>query len=180
MKYFAPAIIVAWMCLVRHQVMAQNAPGVFIPVTDKMLQSPDPGDGVMWRRTLDSWGYSTLKQITRQNVANLRMVWTRGMGLGLEKATPLVYKGMMYLPKASDLMQAINGATGDLIWEYHRELRDNITKTFPVPSINRKNGKRYIAIGVGAGGAQEMSLPPLVPEIKYPDRAPGIWVFDLP
>ena len=36
----------------------------------------------MWRRTLDSWGYSPLDQINRNNVARLRMVWTRGIGTG--------------------------------------------------------------------------------------------------
>jgi hypothetical protein len=33
---------------------------------------------------------------------------------------------------------------------------------------------------VGAGGAKEQIFPPLVPEIKSPDRASGIWVFELP
>jgi hypothetical protein len=42
------------------------------------------------------------------------------------------------------------------------------------------NGKQYIAIGVGNGGAQAMTFPPLVPEIKNVDRAPAIWVFELP
>ena len=28
------------------------------PVTDAMLQNPDPADWLNWRRTLDGWGYS--------------------------------------------------------------------------------------------------------------------------
>ncbi len=28
----------------------------FAPVTDTVLQHPDPADWLMWRRTLDSWG----------------------------------------------------------------------------------------------------------------------------
>ncbi len=32
----------------------------FVPVTDAMLQDPAPEDWLMWRRTLDSWGYSPL------------------------------------------------------------------------------------------------------------------------
>ena len=47
-----------------------------VPVTDAMLKQPAPGDWLMWRRTLDGWGYSPLDQITRDNVADLRMVWT--------------------------------------------------------------------------------------------------------
>ena len=40
-----------------------------VPVTDDMLENPDPADWLMWRRTLNSWGYSPLNQITRANVA---------------------------------------------------------------------------------------------------------------
>ena len=46
------------------------------PVTDKMLAERDPADWLMWRRTLNSWGYSPLNQITKANVSKLRMVWT--------------------------------------------------------------------------------------------------------
>ena len=31
--------------------------GEFTPVTDAMLQDPAPGDWLMWRRTLDGWGF---------------------------------------------------------------------------------------------------------------------------
>ena len=41
------------------------------PVTDAMLQDPAPGDWLMWRRTLNGWGYSPLDQITRDNVDDL-------------------------------------------------------------------------------------------------------------
>ena len=34
----------------------QPIAGSFVPVTDKMLASPDPGDWLMWRRTWNSWG----------------------------------------------------------------------------------------------------------------------------
>ena len=29
----------------------------FVPVTDAMLQAPSPDDWLMWRRTLDGWGF---------------------------------------------------------------------------------------------------------------------------
>src|SRR5271155_2448844 len=100
-------------------------------------KKPDPADWLMWRRTLDSWGYSPLNQIDRKNVGKLKMIWMRGMGPGVQEATPLVYHGMMYLPNPSDLVQAIDAATGDLIWEYKRKLPDDVTKHLLVPSINR-------------------------------------------
>ncbi len=99
----------------------------FVPVTDAMLQDPDADDWLMWRRTLDSWGYSPLDQITRANVDELRMVWSRALAPGRQQqGTPLVYDGVMYMPNPRDVTQAIDAVTGDLQWEYRRELPDDI------------------------------------------------------
>src|SRR3989441_7439376 len=102
----------------------------FVPVTDAMLQKPDPANWLMWRRTLDSWGYSPLNQIHRNNVSNLRLAWTRGLGPGnTQEATPLVYDGVMYIPNPGDYIQAIDAKTGDLIWDYQRKLANAARRT---------------------------------------------------
>ena len=106
-------------------IRAQSRAG-YVPVTDAMLQDPAPGDWLMWRRTLDSWGYSPLDQITGNNVGALRMVWTRAMTSGSQQATPLAYGGVMYLPNPGDVIQALDAATGDLLWEHRREVPDGI------------------------------------------------------
>ena len=98
----------------------------FTPVTDAMLQDPDPADWLMWRRTLDSWGYSPLQQITQENVDDLRLVWSRALTPGTQEGTPLVYDGVMYMPNPRDVIQAIDAVTGDLTWEYRRELPDDL------------------------------------------------------
>jgi alcohol dehydrogenase (cytochrome c) len=142
MRRFAATAIVFMAALVfpyARPVAAQNAPpqANFVPVTEQMIEKPDPGDWLMWRRTQDSWGYSPLAQITKANVSRLKMIWTRGMGPGIMEATPLAYRGIVYLPNPSDVIDAINGATGDLLWEYRRDLPEDITKVFGVPSIHR-------------------------------------------
>src|ERR1044072_6037627 len=53
----------------------------FVPVTDKMLQNPADGDWLMWRRTLNGWGYSPLKEIDKRNVAKLKQVWAYDLGM---------------------------------------------------------------------------------------------------
>jgi len=107
------------------------------PVTDRELLEPDPADWLMWRRTLNSWGYSPLNQINKSNAGRLQLVWTRGMGPGIQEATPLVRDGVMFLPNPSDYIQALDAATGDLRWEYKRKLPEDLGKFLPVPSINR-------------------------------------------
>jgi alcohol dehydrogenase (cytochrome c) len=98
----------------------------FVPVTDAMLQKPDPADWLMWRRTLDGWGYSPLDQINRDNVAKLQTVWKRDMTTGgSNESTPLVHDGVMYLPNTGDRIEAIDAKSGELIWEYQRPLRND-------------------------------------------------------
>ena len=106
---------------------AQAQPaGDFVPVTDAMLQDPAPGDWLMWRRTLDGWGYSPLDQIDRDNVGELRMVWSRALTEGRQQGTPLAYGGVLYMPNPADVIQAIDAVTGDLVWEHRREVPDDI------------------------------------------------------
>ena len=116
---------------------AQDDP--FVPVTDAVLQNPAPEDWLMWRRTLNGWGYSPLDQIDRANVAGLQMVWARGLSEGSNQGTPLVYDGVMYMPNPGDRIQALDAASGDLHWEYQRphpeDLDDHIINI--LSQINR-------------------------------------------
>ncbi len=107
---------------------ASAQPDDFMPVTDAMLQDPADGDWLMWRRTLDGWGYSPLDQIDRDNVADLRLVWTRALNAGSQQGTPLAYRGVLYMPNPGDVIQAIDAATGDLIWEHRRDLPDDLAE----------------------------------------------------
>ena len=75
-----------------------QSPDEFAPVTDAMLQDPAPGDWLMWRRTLDGWGYSPLDQVDRDTVGDLRLVWTRALATGRQQGTPLAYDGVLYMP----------------------------------------------------------------------------------
>ena len=91
-----------------------------------MLLDPAPEDWLTWRRTLDAWGYSPLDQIDRSNVGDLRLAWTRALTPGSQQGTPLVYRGVLYMPNPGDVIQAIDAATGDLVWEHRRDLPDDI------------------------------------------------------
>jgi alcohol dehydrogenase (cytochrome c) len=104
---------------------AQPVSGV-VPVTDEMLQDPAPEDWLMWRRTLDSWGYSPLDQVKRENVDQLQMVWSRALATGRQEGTPLAYGGVLYMPQASDVIEAIDAVTGDLKWSHRRALPEDV------------------------------------------------------
>lgn len=108
-----------------------------MPVTDEMLEKPAIADWPSFRRTTNSWGFSPLTEVTRKNVAHLALVWSRPMSEGIQEASPLVYDGVMYLPNPNDVTQAIDAATGELRWEYRRELPADLTDFIRFPSLNR-------------------------------------------
>lgn len=88
------------------------------PVTATMLADPPPGDWLSWRRTLDGHAHSPLQQINRDNVDRLQLRWSLSMGDGSNQGTPLVHDGIMFLTHPGNRIQAVDGATGDVLWEY--------------------------------------------------------------
>ena len=136
------AVVIILLLMTPGRTLAQSS-GDFVPVTDAMLQDPAPEDWLMWRRTLDSWGYSPLDAIDGENVSELRMVWSRALTRGRQQGTPLVYHGVMYMPNPRDVIQAIDVATGDLLWEYRRQRPDDL-EAFIFPTLSE--GNRNIAI----------------------------------
>ena len=108
------------------------------PVPESELRNPPPGDWLMWRRTYDAWGYSPLDQITKDNVKNLQVAWTWSLNNGPTEMTPLVRNGVLFVTNPGDKIQAINGATGDLIWEYRRDLPQKLL-TEPGNTLAKRN-----------------------------------------
>ncbi|HWC63413.1 MAG TPA: hypothetical protein VG501_07310, partial [Rhizomicrobium sp.] len=94
----------------------------YVPVTDAMLRNPDPNDWIMMRGNYQGWGFSKLNQVNKGNVKNLQMVWSRLMEPGINEATPIVYKGIMFLGNPNDVIQAIDAASGEILWQYRRRL----------------------------------------------------------
>jgi alcohol dehydrogenase (cytochrome c) len=131
------SVVVVALCLAAGLGVVGAQQRAISPVTDAVLRNPAVGDWLMWRRTLNSWGFSPLDQINRDNVRQLAMVWTRPLAPGIQEGTPLVHDGVMFMPNPLDIVHAIDAATGDLIWEYRRTLPDDIGKSVPFPAINR-------------------------------------------
>jgi len=140
-RLFTFAALITFCVTIASAARAQVDSGDsdFTPVTDAMLQNPAPEDWLMWRRTLDSWGYSPLDQVNRDNVNQLRMVWTRDLRTGTGEITPLAYDGVLYVPQAEDVIEAISATSGDLIWEYRRDLPDDLYEMVGGNARNNRN-----------------------------------------
>jgi PQQ-dependent dehydrogenase (methanol/ethanol family) len=106
------------------------------PVTQAMLRRPPPGEWLLWRRTYDDHGFSPLAQITPSNVARLRVAWTWSLPRGPNETTPLEHGGVLFVDSFGDKIEAVDAATGNLLWQYDRRL----------PSDARAAVKRNLAI----------------------------------
>ncbi len=82
------------------------------------------GDWPMYRGNLAGTGFSSLSQITAENVANLSQGWSYPLGSEAagqrgpnSQATPIVVGDVMYVP-AADRVVALNPVTGEEIWRH--------------------------------------------------------------
>lgn len=87
--------------------------------------------------------HSPLTQITPENVAELRPIWTfqsgtttRGRGW---ETTPLLDDGVLYLTGSNNYAWALDARTGRAFWQYRRNLPDNLTYGASAP-VNRGFG----------------------------------------
>ena len=90
-------------------------------VTTADLTDPAAEDWIWWRRTPQSQGFSPLDQINTENVHRLSLAWVWGMEPGRSQPSPLVRDGIVYLPNFGNVVQALDGRDGTLLWEYRRQ-----------------------------------------------------------
>ncbi len=90
------------------------------PVTDEMLRNPPPGDWLMMRRNYQAWSHSPLTQITDEQ----RREPAARVGVGDERGAARISRrrssttASCFSPTRCNTVQALDAATGDLIWEH--------------------------------------------------------------
>jgi alcohol dehydrogenase (cytochrome c) len=120
-------ILLALVGAVQAQPQTRPNPlNALTPVSDETLKNPPAGEWLMWRRTYNGWGYSPLDQINKDNVKNLKVSWTWSLNSGVTEIAPLVHDGVLFIWNAGDKVQALNAVTGDLLWEYRRDLPQQV------------------------------------------------------
>ncbi len=139
--------ITALMVALPSLAIAQTNGGERVPnvmVTPEMLQNPAPGDWLMYGGNYANQRYSTLNQISSQNVARLvpRMViQTNIERLGSFENTPIVADGMMYITTPYNVVFAYDLRKGKEVWRYEHKLGTTIFCCGP--------NNRGVAIGHG-------------------------------
>jgi alcohol dehydrogenase (cytochrome c) len=131
--------------------------------------------GVRWslRPRPDSDGkYGRLQAV---NLETRRSVWTERRRAPQTTGTLATAGGVVFAGALDRVFAAYDDATGKELW---RARLSDVPSNAPISySVN---GKQYVAMVVGNGGAQAVTFPALVPEIRNPpDRGAAVWVFEL-
>lgn len=129
-KRLLPVLVVTALCGLSETGWAQE----FDRITDAVLQNPSPNDWIAWRGTHQSQGYTPLKQINRDNVGNLQLAWGWAIEEGNSQPAPIVYDGVMYLSGPGGIVHALDGATGDLLWEYRHRVNGPLATVGSTPT----------------------------------------------
>jgi alcohol dehydrogenase (cytochrome c) len=89
----------------------------YTPLTDAMMKNPDPSDWAVLRHDYHANNYSTLNQINASNVKDLQLQWVWSMADGTNQASPVVHNGVLFINNPTNIVQALDAKTGELIWE---------------------------------------------------------------
>ena len=103
------------------------------PKIDQLLFRPVAKDWVTNGGNATNQRYSTLRQIDRSNVGQLKGAWMtrlKGSGMGGKysfEGSPLVKDGLMYISTGNDDVFALRAKTGEIVWEHRSEIDQKIS-----------------------------------------------------
>ena len=89
--------------------------------TQDLLKAQDnAAEWLMYGRDYRNWRFSPLTQITTDNAAQLKPVWTMSTGgnFGGLESTPLFRNGVLYFSADYGRIFAVDARSGNIIWHY--------------------------------------------------------------
>jgi len=94
--------------------------------SEQLLVQPVGGNWPSYNGDYSGRRFSSLKQITRENVAQLKAQWVfHSPTTGDLEVTPVVVDGIMLLGAANDVF-ALDARTGRAIWHYERPISEGL------------------------------------------------------
>ena len=80
----------------------------------------EPGNWMSYGRTYDEQRFSPLKQITADNVGQLKLAWHVDLDAAhrAQESTPVIVDGVMYVTTAWSKVLALDAASGKQIWAF--------------------------------------------------------------
>src|SRR6266480_4823704 len=93
-----------------------------------------------------SWHYSALADINTKNVGSLREAWSHVASRSVRglQSYPLAADGVLYYSGSYNQVWALDGATGEVLWQYKQKLNEDL-----VAKQTHSPYNRGIALGYG-------------------------------
>jgi alcohol dehydrogenase (cytochrome c) len=126
--------------------------------TAAQLSAPAGDDWITNGGSVTNERYSALDKINKSNVGKLKLAWQIHLHSGgtraySQEATPVVYKGVMYISTGNDDVFALDAATGKQLWVWHSHVPVAKITTACCGFSNRGvaigDGKVFIALITG-------------------------------
>ncbi len=136
---------------------------------NRLLKADEtPGDWLSYGRNYKEDRYSSLNQITKDNIDDLGLAWSLNLGTtrGIE-ATPLVVDGIMYLSGPWSLVYAVDARKGELIWTYDPEVPREYGEKACCDVVNRGVALYKGLIYVGALDGRLIAIDAASGEMKW-------------
>lgn len=110
-------------CVFASAAIAQ----VSVPSERIVNSANEPGNWLTHGGNYAGHRYSTLEQITHDNVAKLKPAWVyQARDAGKWEVTPLVVDGIIYLSERPNVVTALDARTGRPVWTYRRPMPENV------------------------------------------------------
>jgi alcohol dehydrogenase (cytochrome c) len=128
-RVFAFIVVLVTIVVSRWAVPRAQAPAATgLPITyDRLLKATDePGNWLMYGGDYRSHHFSSLKEITAENVHRLRVKWIYQMHQQKVETTPIVVDGVMYVTRPPSDVIALDAATGRALWSFEHTLSGTV------------------------------------------------------
>jgi len=87
----------------------------------------EPGNWLSYSRDYTGQRFSPLDQIHPGNVSKLRIAWMRQMNeMDTLETSPIVVDGTLYITVPPNGVEALDGATGRVLWNYRKDLPNDL------------------------------------------------------
>jgi PQQ-dependent dehydrogenase (methanol/ethanol family) len=115
--------------------------------SDRLLKADsEPGNWMTYHGTYRSWHYSALSDINAGNVKGMKEAWSHVASRSVRglQSYPLAVDGVLFYSGSYNQVWALDGATGEVLWQYKHKLNEDL-----VAKQTHSPYNRGIAIGYG-------------------------------
>ena len=130
--------------------------------SDRIMKSEaEPGNWMTYHGNYQSWHYSPLADINAGNVKNLKEAWSHVASRSVRglQSYPLAVDGVLYYSGSYNQVWALDGATGDVIWQYKHKLNEDLVSKQTHSPYNRGIAIGYGNIYMGTVSYTHLTLP---------------------